>query len=481
MARRLIFTALFVVTLCAGSITPGVAHAAPSPRLAAAATGLPFVFVQSGIRPRALPIQSWPYNSTKAISLVDTRPRDRYGVRVALIGGKLYNHPFGQAAYGMQLLNGYRVTRDPRYLARARAQARRLYDTRVASRGGWFLPHRYPFSRHSVAADPMPSPFYSAMAQGAALGLFTRMYRTTREPGFKATADALFKSFLLPPAKGLPWVVEVDTAHRLWLEEWPKDGSPDFTYNGHTFASYGLYDYAMLTSDPRALALFDGAATTTLKVAGSIRLPGWISRYCLTHSVRSAGYHGAHVGQLLKLHALTGQVAFAQLSDVFRLDYESPMFNATVQLAAGSHTGYVFSSTGHPVASRTATLARTARVTIDQRTRVYGNGGYWFRVTNGRWRGYLVREAYPRAFALNAHQAVIYDPARGVAIAAGARVKAVKVSRTGVVTARKTFVLAAAVSTQTTARSLIDGRSTLRIESGSLAGWWVVASQVHLT
>jgi hypothetical protein len=140
-------------------------------------------------------------------------------------------------------------------------------------------------------------------------------------------------------------------------------------------------------------------------VAPSIRLPGGISRYCFTHTVRSASYHKVHIGQLLKLQALTGRAAFAQWSDVFRQDYEPPML---------------------------------------------------------------------------AHQTTIYDPARRVTIAAGERVEAVRLSRTGVVTARKTFVLAATVTTQTTVRSLIEGRSSLRIESGSLTGWWVVASQVHL-
>ncbi len=230
------------------------------------------------------------------------------------------------------------------------------------SRGAWFLPHVYPFLRHGSAADAMPIPFYSAMAQGAVLGFFTRMYSATNETGFKDAADATFESFLLPAADGLPWVVELDAHNRLWLEEWPIDSRPDFTYNGHTFANYGLYDYAQLTDDPRAIALFDGAATTTLRLVETFRAPGWISRYCLTHVVRSARYHKVHGEQLLMLYSMTGDAAFAQWSDVYNADFGAPAQKGTVYLAAGLHSGFTFDANGRALTNKSARLTAAARV-----------------------------------------------------------------------------------------------------------------------
>jgi hypothetical protein len=479
--RRLRAAAVLLVTAALLPTSPLVAAPAASVVPTAAPSGLPYSFVRSGFVPRELPVEKWQYNGPGAISLVDSRAHDKYGVRMVVVHGTQYNHPYGQAAYGMQLLNAYRVTNDARYLMRARAQARRLLDTHVVSRGAWFLPHRYPFARHSNPSDRMPEPFYSAMAQGTVLGFFTRMYRVTGETGFRSAADAVFASFLLPKATGKPWVVEVDTANRLWLEEWPKDGDPDFTYNGHTFATYGLYDYALLTKDSRAVALFDGATTTTLRVAKAIRTPGWISKYCFAHRLLSAGYHAVHTRQLLSLQALTGEAGFASWSDLFREDYAAPALRGTVLLAAGRHTGYVFSASGHPTASRTATLARAARVTIDRRTRVYGNGGYWYHVTNGTWAGYLVREAPAQAYLLGSHPQATYDPARRLAVSAGDRVYAVRLSSSGQVTERRTFDVSSGSTMGTTARSLVEGRSMLRADDGWLVGWWVYDRQVRLT
>jgi hypothetical protein len=381
----------------------------------------------------------------------------------------------------MELLNGYRVTHDVRYLTRARTQARRLMDTHIESRGAWFLPHFYPFLRHGSAADAMPVPFYSAMAQGAVLGFFTRLYSATGETGFKDIADRTFESFLLPAVDGLPWVVEVDAANRLWLEEWPIDGRPDFTYNGHTFANYGLYDYARLTDDPRAIALFDGAATTTRRMVATFRAPGWISKYCLRHVIRSARYHRVHGEQLLTLYSMTGDVEFAQWSDVYNEDFAAPAQTGSVYLAAGTHSGFTFDAGGRARTNRSATLTRATRVPIDERTRVYRQSGYWYRVTSGIWKGYLLREVPGRSFLQGAHLTVGYAPTRRVVIPASTRLSAVAIRAGGVVTTRTVLISGAASTARTGARSLIDGRSMLRIESGPYSGWWLLASQVQLT
>ena len=64
---------------------------------------------------------------------VDSGTHDSAGVRMALRDGRLYNHPVGQAQYGLLNVSTYLLSHDAFYLNRAVAQANRLVATRVVS------------------------------------------------------------------------------------------------------------------------------------------------------------------------------------------------------------------------------------------------------------------------------------------------------------------------------------------------------------
>ncbi len=71
------------------------------------------------------------------------------------------------------------------------------------------------------------------------------------------------------------------------------DVEPLLVFNGHIFALYGLYDYAMLTGDAHAIDFFDGGATTIRNHIDTIRVPGGISYYCARVRDTASGPSGS--------------------------------------------------------------------------------------------------------------------------------------------------------------------------------------------
>src|SRR5439155_22633261 len=65
----------------------------------------------------------------------------------------------------------------------------------------------------------------------------------------------------------------------------------------------------------------------------------------------------------------------------------------SLSFAAGTYTGYRFSSTGSVVATRRYTLSRSSSAPTSQRSAVTGQTGGWYYVTSGVWAGYWMHEA----------------------------------------------------------------------------------------
>lgn len=89
---------------------------------------------------------------------------------------------------------------------------------------GWPAKNGFP------ALDP---PWYSGMAQGKALGLFSRLYEATGEQRWLRAADATFATL---PAY----------THDGWISTFEFD-EPDPILNGHIYALLGIHDYWRVT------------------------------------------------------------------------------------------------------------------------------------------------------------------------------------------------------------------------------------------
>jgi hypothetical protein len=453
--------------------------AAPSQAESEAQGALAFSFAATAYPIRTLAPTQWPYYTTTVVPLVDPGVHDAAGVRMYRIGSTLFNHPVDQAQYAIALIYSYLASGNVAYLDRARAQAQRLIETAVASRGAMYFPYPFNFARHGVASDTMIAPWYSAMAQGQALTVFVRLFEITGDPAYRTAADLTFNSFLNLRATGVPWTVFVDSAGYVWFEEYAKS-PPDLTYNGHLFAIFGLWDYHRLTQNPDALLLMRGGLTTASRYFANVRATGWISRYCLTHGVQSALYHAVHGTQLLQIYTLTGAIEFARAADALNDDYPWPDISGTVYFSAGTFTGYRFTTSGAITATKPFTLSQASSAPFLARRRIFGRAGSWFLIGAGVWSGYWILETPRRAYApgrLPSHNVLGYDPPRGATFSAGTHT-GFAFTPTGGVTSTRTVVLARPSNAPANERAVINGVPYLKITSGVFAGMYVPLSGV---
>ena len=477
--------ALAAAVILATSVTLGPpaqgSTGAPSSSQSLTRGALSFSFVASSYVPRTLTPTQWPYYTTTVVPLVDPGVHDAAGVRMYRIGSTLYNHPVDQAQYAIALIYSYQASGNVAYLDRARANAQRLIDTAVTSRGAIYFPYPFNFARHGVSSDTMIAPWYSAMAQGQALTVFVRLFEITGDPAYRTAADLTFNSFRNLRAAGVPWTVLVDSAGYVWFEEYAKDPRPpDLTYNGHIFAIFGLWDYHRLTQDADALLLWRGGLTTTWRYFPNVRAMTWISRYCLTHGVQNALYHAVHGTQLLDLYTLTGAVEFGRATDALNEDYPWPNISGTVYFSAGAFTGYRFSASGAITASKAFTLSQASSAPYQTRRRIFGRAGSWFLIGAGVWSGYWILETPRRAFApgmLPSLNILDYDPPRAVTFGAGPHT-GLTFSPSGGVTSSRTAYLARPSSAPADQRAVINGVPYLRITAGIWAGMYVPLSSV---
>ena len=94
--------------------------------------------------------------------------------------GARADHPVVYAQYGIAALTEYQRTDDPKWLAHAARNAERLTQIRVERGTGWWYPYNFPWTYYSRT---LKAPWFSAMAQGQSLSLFTRLAEETGDRG----------------------------------------------------------------------------------------------------------------------------------------------------------------------------------------------------------------------------------------------------------------------------------------------------------
>lgn len=443
----------------------------------------PWEFRVDGFRLATVPADMLAFNGSTLLELYGTRDADGVFIYRAP-DGKWYDHPVGQAQYVVNMLRNYRLRPDAEYLDLAIANADRLLDRSVAYGGGIFFP--YPFDWGLHGRGTLEAPWYSGMAQGIALAGFVRLYEITGEARWLDAAHRTFASFLVPRQAGKPWVTAVENG-LLWLEEYPWQPL-DHTFNGHNFATWGLYDYWRLTGSRDAAELTMGAMTTSARVAGVVRTPGGISHYCIAQScldrrVRNPDYHLTHIGQFIQLFRYTRYEPFAALADTFTADNPNFRTGGTVIFRAGTHVGYTFSSSGVGSPAKTLTLSGSSTASYASRTVPYGwiapGNGIWFSMSDGAFAGTWIREssaAYARGFV----DRLEYGWRRSLAVAAGTWT-AYRFDPGGGVIEQKQASTTSATTWAYSSRARINGRPSVYLASGPLEGFWLPVSGTTTT
>lgn len=197
------------------------------------------------------------------------------------------------AQWGLGSYERYLAGEGEEWLERALACGRYLLETQVesgAQRGGWL--HLRPF-RHTFPLEPN---WISAMAQGEAASLLTRLSRTTGEERFADAAVLALEPLRVPSAQGGAMAL---LDGRPFPEEYPTL-APSFVLNGGIFAMWGYYDaWVGLGSDHREA--WEDAVDLLASQIGRWDTGYW-TRYDLyphpVTNVASSAYHFLHVSQL---------------------------------------------------------------------------------------------------------------------------------------------------------------------------------------
>ena len=294
--------------------------ATPSPTPTPAPTVVPTTFRIVAFPIVTLSVGQRPYDDLAAPDLTAVPVvADANGVPLRQVGINRVYAPVTVAQWGLGMMVGFDRTGDPEYLRRAKLAADVFRAIGVRSGKAIYLPYTFSFALHGMRTQTLRAPWYSAMAQGQALSLMTRIYGATKDPADLATAQGLYLSLLHKGRGTAPWVTIIDRSRYLWLEEYA-ESTPEHTLNGMMFAMFGLYDYYEATHDRNALNLLRGALTTIRYNSVKYRNPGSISAYCLAHRTRSLKYHHIHIAQLTLLTQMTGAPYFASLARLLKRD-----------------------------------------------------------------------------------------------------------------------------------------------------------------
>jgi hypothetical protein len=408
---------------------------------------------------------SWPW------PLPDTEPcQDAEGVRMFCRDGVQSDHPVNQASYALWMLGSYKLSNNPAHLDRALLHAQRLIDRRVESRNAWYFPYPFSFALHGIQGEDMPVPWFSAMAQGQALSLFSELWEFTGNPYYLDVANRVFESFHNSASPSEPWVVFLDAEGYLWFEEYARDPviGGDFTFNGHMFAVWGLYDYYHATGNPEALRLFRAGIATVKRYGPSeLRTPGYMSKYCLRHRIGIADYHQYHVMQLISLFRITGDVALAKLVDEFVADYPDHRIKTTAVFSGGPHEGRRF-----PAGSKFATLTRASQAPANSRRTISGQPGVWLEIAAGIWAGWWVQESPPNVYAYGVFQPITFDPSRRIVFQPGSYTF-YRYDSKGQVINSITSTWTAGTWARFDQHAIINSVPHVRISLGGFSGYWL--------
>jgi heparosan-N-sulfate-glucuronate 5-epimerase len=218
------------------------------------------------------------------------------------------------AQFGLGHFENYAANGDEEGLRVARSAGDHFVATQVRidgpQLGGW----RHEFSYAFRA--PLRPPWLSAMSQGQAASLLTRLFAATGDARYAEAAElALQPMRVSVGAGGVLGAID----GRPFLEEYPT--SPQsHVLNGAIFAMWGVRDVALMTQTAETQKLDSDLISALIATCTRWDTGSW-SRYDVfprrPTNVSSSFYHQLHISQLNVLQTLYGGSEFGKLAGRF--------------------------------------------------------------------------------------------------------------------------------------------------------------------
>jgi len=145
----------------------------------------------------------------------------------------------------------------------------------------------------------------------------------------------------------------------------------------------------------------------------------------------------------------------------------------SVRLEAGPQTGVTFDTAWHVLTRKSVTLSTPVTVLASSR-RTEPPGGTWIRLTSGSLAGRWVHESTV-AYIPGITGTSVYSPVRTAALGVG-RWELYRFDTAGIMLEARGRTVTTSTSVHVDRSSVVRGRSFVRVEGGTWAGWWIPGS-----
>lgn len=250
---------------------------------------------------------------------------DEEGVLDIQYQGNRSYHPVQMFLISERFFHSYRFTGEEKYIEICDRQIEALLKRSARVDDAIYFTYDFDFQLHGNK-EVLKNPWYSGMAQGYALTLFSRLYTATGNDKYIVLADSVLNSYKVEPFEDIdrsnPWISYLDNEGNLWLSEYPTpDATPTQALNGFIFSASGLYEMYIATKNPEVKEVLNRALLTLRENIDKFRNEGGISFYCSKHKVKSEKYHFLHIKQFQFLYDITSDSTFLEYKSEFTADY----------------------------------------------------------------------------------------------------------------------------------------------------------------
>jgi len=211
---------------------------------------------------------------------------DSKGVPLADVNGNAVYHPVYLIQYGLSEYSFYILSHDKGHLASALQIADFLVQQQDSKTGYWFYSFDF---LHEYTGCLLKAPWASAMAQGQAISLLTRIFYVTKNQKYLKAAMKATQMLKVPISEG---GLASDLCGHIVFEEYPTVPF-SYTLNGFMFCALGLWDLTRVADDTAVEGLWN-IASSTLRFMIPLYDGDLMSLYCLSHVTKgNVGRHWA--------------------------------------------------------------------------------------------------------------------------------------------------------------------------------------------